>query len=150
MDTLWDLASYDRANQLVLVVEVKSQLNTSPEWAARLRRNILAHSTFPNAPYFLMVFPDRFYLWKDTDLTDEPIAPTYVTDAGPVFQPYFAQSGIAAHQISGSSFELIVASWLNTIIHMTPDQLDAPQQWLIESGLYSAVFGGSLGQQVLV
>ncbi|MEQ9481150.1 hypothetical protein [Coleofasciculus sp. F4-SAH-05] len=36
---------------------------TSPDWAAQFRRNILAHGTFYKAPYFLMVFLDRFYLW---------------------------------------------------------------------------------------
>ena len=150
MPTRWDLATYDRDNQLVLVVEVKSRLDAPPEWAARLRRNILAHGTFPNAPYFLMVFPDRFYLWKNMDSNHEPIEPTYVIDARPVLQPYFDQAGITADQVSGQSLELIVASWLNEIIHKTPDGLDASQQWLIDSGLYNAVVGGSLDHEVLV
>lgn len=54
MSMQWDLETYDRDNQLVLVVEVKSILDKPPGWAARLRRNILAHGTFPNAPYLLM------------------------------------------------------------------------------------------------
>ena len=150
MSTRWDLATYDRNNQLVLVVEVKSKLDAPPEWAARLRHNILAHGTFPNSPYFLMVFPDRFYLWKNTDSNHEPIEPTYVIDARPVLQPYFDQAGITADQVSGQSLELIVASWLNEIIHKTSDELDASQQWLIDSGLYDAVVGGSLDHEVLV
>ena len=150
MSTRWDLATYDRNNQLVLVVEVKSKLGAPPEWAARLRRNILAHGTFPNAPYFLMVFPDRFYLWTNTQLNQELIEPTYSIDALPVLQPYLNQSGITVDHVSGQSLELIVASWLNEIIHKTPDELDASQQWLIDSGLYAAVAGGSLDQEVLV
>jgi hypothetical protein len=35
--------------------------------AVQFRRNILAHGTFPSAPYFLMVFPDKFYLWVNVD-----------------------------------------------------------------------------------
>ncbi len=150
MSTRWDLATYDRDNQLVLVAEVKSKLDAPPEWAARLRRNILAHGTFPNAPYFLMVFPDRFYLWKNTDSNHELIEPTYVIDARPVLQPYFDQAGITADQVSGQSLELIVASWLNEIIHKAPNELDTSQQWLIDSGLYNAVVGGSLDHEVLV
>ncbi len=68
MSTRWDLAVYDSQHQLVLVVEVKSIAGASPEWAARLRRNILAHGTFPNAPFFLVALPDRFYL-RNSDLT---------------------------------------------------------------------------------
>lgn len=149
MSTRWDLTTYDRDNQLVLIVEVKSKLHVPPEWAARLRRNILAHGTFPNAPYFLMVFPDRFYLWKNTGSNHELIAPTYIIDAHPILQRYFDHSGIPADQVSGQSLELMVASWLSGIIHMAPDELDASQQWLIDSGLYNAVAGGSLDHEVL-
>ncbi len=57
MSAGWDLTTYDRDNKLALVVEVKSKLDATVSWAAQLRRNILAHGTFPNAPYFLMAFP---------------------------------------------------------------------------------------------
>lgn len=43
MPARWDIATYDRDKQLALVVEVKSKLNTTPEWAAQFRRNLLAH-----------------------------------------------------------------------------------------------------------
>lgn len=149
MTDRWDLAAYDRNNQLILVVEVKSKLNASPAWAARLRRNILAHGTFPNAPYFLMVFPDQFYLWRNSASNQEPIEPTYVVDARPILHPYFERAGIRADLISGQSLELIVASWLNELIHKASDELDASQQWLVESGLHAAVLGGSLNLEVL-
>ncbi len=41
----WDLAVNNRNGQLALVVEVKCKTNVSQEWAAKLRRNILAHGT---------------------------------------------------------------------------------------------------------
>jgi len=150
MSTRWDLTAYNRDNQLVLVVEVKSKLGATPQWAAQLRRNILAHGTFPNAPYFLMVFPDRFYLWKNTGSNHELIEPTYVIDARPILQPYFEQSGVTADQVSGQSLELIVASWLGGVMHKTPDEVDVSQQWLIDSGLYDAVAGGRLDYEVVV
>jgi hypothetical protein len=150
MSTRWDLTAYNRDNQLVLVVEVKSKLGATPQWAAQLRRNILAHGTFPNAPYFLMVFPDRFYLWKNTKSNHELIEPTYVIDARPILQPYFEQAGIIADQVSGQSLELIVASWLGEVMHKTSDELAASQQWLIDSGLYGAIVGGSLDHEVVV
>lgn len=150
MSSRWDIATYDQDNQLVLIVEVKNILDASPEWAARLRRNIFAHGIFPDVPYFLIVFPDRFYLWKNTNVNPEPVEPTYVIDARPVLQPYYNQAGITAEQVSTQSLELIIASWLNEIIHKAPSELDASQQWLLESGLYGAVAGGSLSHEVLV
>jgi len=143
-DAGWDLSIDNRNGQLILVVEVKTKLNASPEWATQLRRNILAHGTFPKAPYFLMVFPDRFYLWTDADVRLEQSEPNYIIDARPILQPYFEQAGVSGEQISGQSLELIVASWLGRIIHSEKplEDTDKSQQWLIESGLYAAIAGG--------
>ncbi|PZO56258.1 MAG: hypothetical protein DCF15_09305 [Phormidesmis priestleyi] len=148
-DSDWDLSVDNRNGQRALVVEVKRKTNVSTEWAAALRRNILAHGTFPKAPYFLMVFPDKFYLWSDVDTGRDQIEhnytePTYIIDASPILQPYFERAGVTADEISGSSLELIVTSWLGEIIHadQLPETIDASQQWLIESGLYNALVGG--------
>ncbi|GAB4190968.1 MAG: hypothetical protein OHK0022_04250 [Roseiflexaceae bacterium] len=149
MSTGWDLAIHDRDNKLVLVVEVKSIRDTSSQWAARLRRNILAHGTFPNAPYFLLACPDRFYLWKNIGMSTEPIEPTHIIDAIPVLQPYFEEAGVAIDQVSGQSFELIVASWLVDIIHKKTDEIDDKQNWIIETGLYNAVTGGNMEKEVV-
>jgi hypothetical protein len=145
-DSRWDLSVDNRNGQLTLVVEVKRKTNVSPEWAAKLRRNILAHGTFPKAPYFLMVFPDKFYLWSNAEAYQEQSEPTYTIDASPILQPYFERAGVAPDQISGVSLELIVTSWLGEIIHANqlPENIDASQQWLIESGLYAALVGGKL------
>jgi hypothetical protein len=150
MATKWDLTAHDRNNQLVLVVEVKNILDATPQWAAQLRRNILAHGTFPNAPYFLIVFPDRLYLWTNTSLNLDLIQPTYTVDARPIFRRYFEQAGITADKVSGQSFELIVASWLSELIHKTRNELDKSEQWLIDSGLYDAMIGASLDREVSV
>jgi hypothetical protein len=147
----WDLAIYNRDGQLVLVAEIKTKLNASPEWAAQFRRNILAHGTFPKAPYFLMAFPDRFYLWTDADIRLDQSEPTYVIDARPIFQPYFERAGVTAEQISEQSLELIVASWLGEIIHSDQPltDIDKSQQWLIESGLCAAIFRGRFAHEAV-
>lgn len=147
----WDLSVDNRNGQRALVVEVKRKTNVSPEWAAKLRRNILAHGTFPKAPYFLMVFLDKFYLWSNAEAYQDQSEPTYNIDASPILQPYFERAGVTADQISGASLELIVASWLGEIIHSNqlPENIDASQQWLIESGLYAALVGGKLEHEAV-
>jgi hypothetical protein len=140
----WDLSVDNRSGQLALVVVVKSKINASPEWASRFRQNILAHGTFTEAPYYLMVFPDRFYLWAGAAVHLDQSEPTYTIDARPILQPYFEQAGVTADQISGQSLELIAASWLGEIIHSekSTEELDKSQRWLIDSGLYAALSGG--------
>jgi hypothetical protein len=146
MSNQWDLSVYDRNGQLALVVEVKSILGKTPAWAAQFRRNILAHGILPNPPYLLMAFPDRFYLWRHGN--GELIEPDYVIDARPILQPYLDQAGISADQISGSSFELIVASWLNDLLYRPSNELEPDLEWLVNSGLYKAVAGGRLEYRV--
>ena len=149
VDADWDLLVDDRNGQLALAVEVKSKTNVSPQWAARLRGNILAHGTFPEAPYFLMVFPDKFYLWTDAQADREPSEPTYTIDASPILQPYFERAGVRGEQISSQSLELIIASWLLEIIHSEklPENDVDVRHWLIDSGLYAAIAGGKFDRE---
>jgi hypothetical protein len=150
-DAGWDLAIYDRDGQLILVGEIKTKLNASPEWAAKFRSNLLAHGTFPKAPYFLMAFPDRFYLWTDADIRLDQSEPTYVIDACPILQPYFERARVTAEQISVQSLELIVASWLGEIIHSDQPltDIDESQRWLIESGLSAAICRGRFAHEAV-
>jgi hypothetical protein len=143
-DAGWDLSIKDRNGQLVLVVEVKRKTNASPDWAAAFRCNILAHGIFPTAPYFLMVFPDKFYLWANTETHPDQTKPTYTIDARPILQPYFERAGVRADQISGQSLEIIIASWLGEIMYsdQSAEALDSSLYWLVESGLYNALAGG--------
>ncbi len=107
-------------------------------------RNILAHGTFPEAPYFLMVFPDKFYLWTDAEANLDRSEPTYTIDARSILEPYFKQAGVKADHISRQSLELIILSWLGQIIYSDklPENIEASQRWLIDSGLYAALAGG--------
>ncbi|MBW4657054.1 MAG: hypothetical protein KME15_00110 [Drouetiella hepatica Uher 2000/2452] len=151
MDAQWDLSVRDRNGQLALVIEVKGKTNVSPEWAARLRRNILAHGTFPKAPYLLMVFPDKFYLWAGAEIHLDQSEPDYIIDARPILQPYFEQAGVRGDRISGQSLVLIVESWLGEIIYSKKsfETLNDSQHWLIKSGLYAALAGGKFEHEAV-
>ncbi|MBD2122595.1 hypothetical protein [Trichocoleus sp. FACHB-262] len=148
LDAGWDLSVADRNGQLALVVEVKRKINALTEWAAGLRHNILAHGTFPKAPYFLMVFPDRFYLWTNAKAHLDQSEPTYTIDTRPILQPYFQQAEVTANQISGQSLELIVASWLGEIMYSEQPPENQSQRWLIDSGLYAALADGRFEHEI--
>ncbi len=143
----WDVEVYNRDGQRVLAVLLKTKLNASVEWAVQLRRNILAHGIYPTAPYFLMVFPDRFYLWTESDEGNDQSEPNYVIDARPIVGYYLEKAGIPADQnIAFESLEIIFGTWLSKFIYSEklPEQTDESLQWLIDSGLYAAIAGGSL------
>jgi hypothetical protein len=144
-DDGWDLVIHSRNGQLVLAVQIKTKLNASPEWAAQFRHNIFAYEIFPQSPYFLMAFPDRFHLWTNNDTFPELREANYIIDAYPILKPYLEKAGITKDQkISAQSLEIIVASWLGEIISSEPAfvKTDKFGQWLTDSGLYDAIAGG--------
>ena len=145
-----DLALYDRDGQLIAVVEVKNKQGTSREWAAKFRRNMLVHGGYYKADFFLLVTPDRLYIWKNAGTTPTLVEPTYELDAQPLFAPYFERAGVNPSDISGQAFELVVAAWLGDLIRLAeqPESLRNGQSWLVETGLLDAVKNGRIEYEV--
>ncbi len=145
-----DLIAYDQKGQITLIAEVKSKTETSRAWAARMRRNILAHGAVPNSRFLLIVLPDRLYLWKNAGTKPEVVEPTYEIDATPFFKPYYEKANINPDVLTGQTFELIVTSWLNELVQVgIPSNVPEAQRHLLEdSGLLEALKGGSIALQV--
>ena len=141
-----DLVLYDRGGRLTAVAEVKNRHGTSQEWAAQTRRNILAHGSSFNADYFLLVTPDRLYLWKDTGTDPVKIPPTFEADTQSEFAPYFEKAGLDPRNISGAAFELLVSTWLGDVIRSegAAEKFTGHRSWLTKSGFHTAVKDGRL------
>ncbi len=139
-----DIAAYDKNSQLVLIVEVKRKLGTSPEWGAELRRNILAHGYFPQTRFFLLATPDRFYLWKDAESSPKLVHPDYEIDPTLILKPYSDRTGISIENMSEESLKLIINAWLDEIMRsdILPARYGNIQDLIVASGLYDAIEGG--------
>jgi hypothetical protein len=155
MDAYWDLSVENRDGQTILAIEVKAICDTSPEWAAQWRRNILAHGIYQHPPYLLMVFPNVFYLWvqpaikAESNVLAQDRLPDYIIDAHSILQPYFDRANSTAQTIRGQSLEIIVMSWLSVIIHTDQSEdLDDSLDWLMKSGLWQALRGTQFPQEV--
>ncbi|HAO12473.1 MAG TPA: hypothetical protein DCQ51_15200 [Planktothrix sp. UBA8407] len=138
------MSVYNRENQLILIVEVKRRSNPSLPWVLELGWKIFESKNFPKSPYIMLVFTDSIYLWSNLNHQKQIAEPSYIIDATPIFQPYFERAGVTADQINPQSFEMIVTSWLREIIHSQTfgKESDQSQQWLVESGLGTAIAGG--------
>jgi hypothetical protein len=140
-----DLALYNNAGRLIAVVEVKNKPGTSREWAAQLRSNVLAHGGFRSSDFFLLITPDKLYVWKDAGIKPAVITPTYVVDAQPILKPYFEAAHIEPAAINGPTFELVVGAWLGDLIRSeskSSQVSSTSEDWLTESGLLDAVKNG--------
>ncbi|CAN5605819.1 hypothetical protein BH24GEM3_BH24GEM3_24740 [soil metagenome] len=132
-----------------LVVEVKNRTDMSPEWAARLRRNLFAHAAVLPTPFFMLALPDRFYLWKGEHTSGDAPA-DYVIDASDLLRPYSGGNGAGEESSSGYALELMISSWLHDLLraeHLAPDERLA---WLFDSGLYDAIRHGAVHTEASV
>ncbi|MEK6410698.1 MAG: hypothetical protein AABN34_27550 [Acidobacteriota bacterium] len=141
-----DIVAFDGSGQLVLIVEVKCKFGTSDEWAKRMRRNLYAHGLLPSVPFFLLALPDRFYLWKNAGSEAEALEPTMEIDPAAFLGPYYDRAGVAPDELTGKTFELIVAGWLNAVIRADSlaDLEGDNLEWLATSGLLDSLSGGRL------
>lgn len=133
----FDFAGYDHAGRLSVLVEAKRRAGTDATWAAQLRRNLLAHGAIPSADLFVVIVPDRLYVWRSSSPAEAP--PAHEIDARPLLAPYFAQVSASPETISPEAFELLVGWWLDDLTHT-----EAVEEALKPSGLPTAVRGGRI------
>jgi len=139
-----DFMLYDENNNLVLVGEVRATKNQDQDWAAKLRRNLVAHGFLPAAPFFLLVSPEFVYLWKDAFSTEQ-VNPHFVSDTTSLLKPYLSRYDGDTSRLSESGLELAVHAWLNDIVSRTSRNGPLPgEDWLTQSGLATRVRQGSL------
>ena len=136
-----DFVAYDDCGHLILLGEVKGRRGISDQWAARFRRNMLAHGTLPNAPFFFIATPEHLYFWRqDRSLSgDEP--PEFTIDAKNELKPYFEKSSQTPETISERGLELVVLSWLTDIARSGKARAkhDPSIRWLFDTGLIDAL-----------
>ncbi len=135
-----------------LVAEVKNKRGASAEWSAQMRRNLLVHGVIPNAPFFLLVTPDRFYLWKDGKNVQDAVPPDYEVESAKILASYIERLGIPLAELSEPSLELLVTSWLHDLIDfdLAPEEAGPAHHWLFTSGLYKALKQGSVATEVAI
>lgn len=140
MTALADLTLFDRHDRLVGLVEVFSILGTAEEWATGTRRNLLAHGDYPADTFFLIVTPDRLYLWDRGKGSSAGAPPDLVVDSGPILEPYFRASRIEPASVTGFAFEMVVWSWFSDL---TREGKNGAGRHLLEAtGLAAAVRNG--------
>lgn len=148
-----DFAVYSPDQKLQLVVEVKGTPHSDEVWAAKLRRNLLAHSAIPEAPYFLLVLPDYCYLWRNHHQSDLA-PPDFRAETSQVLRRYLAHWNETEHRqsLSERGLAMAVRSWL---LDLTQAEVrsavgSSEMEWLQDSGLPETVRTGFVGSESAV
>jgi hypothetical protein len=139
-----DIAVYDPDYNLQLVVEIKNSPAADNQWAIQMRGNLLfKYEMTPNAPYFLLVLPDHFYLWKNSKEAGEDAPPDYVINATAALT-YFQPLPRPLTKIGREGLEMVMNEWLRTLVtsELQCAEVGQPLAWLFDSGLYNTIKQG--------
>jgi hypothetical protein len=139
---MFDFAIHDTTGRLKALVEAKRRLGTNGSWAAQFRQNVSNHGRPPPADLFVLIVPDRLYIWQAS--TPPDARPTYEVDANALLAPYFQRIGVRPEQIEPMAFELLVAWWLEDLAreHVVPAASE-----LSRSGLLDAISGARISHE---
>ncbi len=139
-----DIAVYSSDQKLILIVEIKAASSVSIEWAAKMKRNLFAHSLVPKSPFFMIISHEKIFLWVGQAVADE--LPHFTADTHSILSPYFQSSRTNPKKATEYSLEIAVASWLSDIISSPrPNKSECSKLPIVyESGLYNAIRGGSV------
>jgi|SRR5882724_5163490 hypothetical protein len=139
-----DVAVFDKSGNLQLVVEAKyiKPNEDTLNRAVQIRRNLLVHSGIPDTPFFLIVFPAHFYLWKKglPDTYDRQA--DYSIDTEIFLKPFADKWRQSFDHMSGVEFERLVSQWIKDLSNSN-DTSKIPE-WAQVSGLYEAIKNGSV------
>jgi hypothetical protein len=138
-----DLAVLDSFQRLILTIETKKKFGVSEKWAAETRRNLVVNGFYPLVTYFLLVTPEKFFLWTQESNTLEETLPDFVDDATEILRPAFEELGFKITQIDGRTFEDVVAFWLKYDVIYSMNKKPLPD-WLVKSGLAEKIANGTL------
>lgn len=136
-----DITVYDKDNQLVLAVKIQKKPNISELWAEAYYKTLVEQGDSPQAPFFLLGSPDRFYLWKHDQKLPEIMKPTYTIDPTSFLKPHYNRF---SSSIGKESLILVVDNWFDRLVHLgiTSDLSSKEREWLVGSGLFDAIAGG--------
>jgi hypothetical protein len=141
-----DITLRNQRGEPLIIFDIRAKHHTTPQWAAELRRNLLAHDEFPSTQYFMIVTPDRLYLWRGLKPETEAVLPDFVVDSRPLFLPYLQKTSVDLDRISRFVFEMLVISWLSDLVYARRETegMEPDQAWLMDSGFLDATRDGTL------
>jgi hypothetical protein len=139
-----DIAVYSADGQLQMAVVLTKQTGATPKWASEFRRNLLENAVVANTRFFLIALPDHLFLWCRTASAADVELPDYDVDPARCLRPYVDDDLRLSGKLSRNGLHLAVAAWLDDLLWYGPgpNALPPEDRWLLDSGLYPAIWGG--------
>jgi hypothetical protein len=146
--SLSDFVVFSSARVPILIVECKVGKETSAANAASLRRNLVAHSLIPTAPYFMLAYPTAIFLWGENATIDA--LPAQTASAKPILKDYVPHLVDHTLSVVGEGLQIAVLSWLSDLAAgvRQPKRTSEPDMIVVTSGLYEKIRNGVVSSRL--
>jgi len=135
----FDIAAYGPNGGLVAVFQNRLRRGTDKQWAAEFRANLFAHVGPPDGRFFVIVTPDKLYLWLEG--TPHDALPSFEVDARPIFERYYSRIGATVETVGSLEFDSIIMWWLGDVAYLPRPEV---VHGLDHTGLVAAMLGADL------
>ena len=127
----------------IVLGEIRRETDVDERWANEYRQNLSAMGPVHQAEYFMLVCPDRTFLWNDAwNLERKPICEISTAS---YLEPILDAAGYTLADANESLLQFAVREWLGTLIDpKSSDLSEAETKWIREIGLDQAIKGGSV------
>jgi hypothetical protein len=93
-------------------------------------------------------FPAHFFLWKEPEASRPDAQPDYSYHGSDLLEPFFGILDPASDVRMELQHEKVVATWLEALTRAHHLPIQASTAWLLDSGLFAAISGGSVTRQL--
>ena len=146
----YDLIIENKEREPILVLEVRNRSGVTGTWAEKYLRNILAHSSINRTKYFLLAFPDRFFIWNGIQNRESSYMPDFEVDPSRFLQPYFDKMNLTDFKDSEISLRSALISWFSDLRrgNITAETKKYNRAWLLDTKLIDEIKKSSFRYEV--
>lgn len=158
-----DIAVFNKQNNIMLIVEIKNKIGTSKSWAVNMYERLHNYDSIPEVPYFILMLPDKAYLWK----ADKGQYDFHSFDTYEILEPYLELSGLEFSDISVNNpydfidkkrdvlqkhynLQRICAKWLEDLTKNYSRKVKAAEQGIVQSNMFESIRAGRVQIEVVV
>lgn len=163
----FDIAVFNKQNNLVLLVEIKNNIGTSKSWAVTRYDKLLSYNSIPEVPYFILMLPDKAYLWKSDRGHYERNTPVHTFNTYKILEPYLDLSGLELSDISVNNshdfidkkrevlqkhynLQKICSKWLESVTTGSSKKDKLTEPAIVQTGLSESIREGRVQVEAIV
>jgi hypothetical protein len=147
-----DIIIKNKDGNVVFVAEIKNNHELDEEVSAeKTYSELLRMHSIPKSDYFLLVAPEKSYLWVNKDKQRVALSPSYIFSTKELFSPQTKFKNFYALRASEQLKKKVLLEYLSNIklAFSMAAPLEPENDWLVGSGLFEEIKNGVIQEDYI-